>query len=117
MIMIFIVTILLRALCGVRAIYSSCVHMPWLCVCVCVCFSHRDGDVLIYVMTLTRKIIALNCFSTETIMTVKLRVCDQEGIPVDQQRLVFVCQLEDDRTLEDYKIQPESMIRLILRCC
>jgi ubiquitin C len=77
---------------------------------------NEHGNMEIYVKTLTGKTLTLYVEPNESILIVNLRIQRKEGIPIDQQRLLFAGhQLEEHKTLVNYNIQKESTLHLVLR--
>ena len=74
------------------------------------------GGMQIFVKTLSGKSITVDVDPRDSVEALKAKIADREGVPADQQRLVFGGkQLEDGRSLADYNVVKDSNVFLVLR--
>jgi len=70
----------------------------------------------LFVKTLTGKTVSIEVEEGESIEDVKAKIAEKEGIPPEQQRLIFGGQqLQDSKTLDDYDVGDDATLHLVLR--
>lgn len=74
------------------------------------------GGMQLFVKTLTGKTVSIEVEEGESIEDVKAKIAEKEGIPPEQQRLIFGGQqLQDSKTLDDYNVGDDATLHLVLR--
>jgi len=74
------------------------------------------GGMQLFVKTLTGKTVSIEVEEGESIEDVKAKIAEKEGIPPEQQRLIFGGQqLQDAKTLDDYNVGDDATLHLVLR--
>lgn len=74
------------------------------------------GGMQLFVKTLTGKTVSIEVEEGESIEDVKAKIAEKEGIPPEQQRLIFGGQqLQDQKTLKDYDVGDDATLHLVLR--
>ncbi len=74
------------------------------------------GGMQVFVKTLTGKTISVDVEPDESVESLKSKIQEKEGIPPDQQRIIFGGkQLDSMKSLSDYEIDDDSTVHLVLR--